>query len=107
MAGKIFLDSRYATSQVIPVIENGGRVIFVPHRKPLSFFDFPDNIIHTVRRSDRVDSLSSEFYGTPIYGWVISDFNQLLLPDIDLLTKDTIIAPSLITLQTKILPSLE
>lgn len=102
MAGKVFRYSRYTLSTVVS--ENEGRLLFVPHRKPLTKTDYPDNIIHTVRASDRIDALSSNYYGEPRYGWVISDFNNFLFPDEDLHEVTTIILPSLITLQTQILP---
>jgi len=101
MSGKIFDDSRYFN--VNQYLENSGEVIFVPHRKPLTQTDFPDNIVHTVSIKDRVDLLSSKYYGTPKYGWVISDFNDLLFPDADLQEKEFVILPSLATLRDKIL----
>ncbi len=104
MANKIFENSRYAG--LVQTLENNGRTIFVPRRRPLERRDFQDNIIHTVMDSDRVDSISSLYYGTPIFAWIISDFNDLLFPDVDLKELDTIILPSLITLQTRILPNL-
>ena len=104
MANKVFEDSRYFN--LVQTLENDGRTIFVPPRRPLERRDFPDNIIHTVSDSDRIENLSSRFYGTPIFAWIIADFNDLFFPDVDLQELDTIILPSLITLETQILPNL-
>lgn len=92
MASKIFRGSRYEKST--PILENGGELIFVPHRKPITEKFFFDNIIHTVVNSDTVDSISFKYYGTEIYGWVIADFNNLLFPDDEIKNFKTVILPS-------------
>jgi hypothetical protein len=105
MAGKITVNSRYAN--VDKLFENNGDIIFVAPRRPIPNKDYADNIIHTVKSVDRLDLLSSEFYGTPQYGWIIADFNNLLFPDgtgeASLLDQERILIPSLQTIEEKIL----
>ena len=101
MAGKVLIDSRYARS--LQIRENDGKLIFIPHRRPLVRRDYPDNIVHPVSATDRIDLISTRYYGTPKYGWVIADFNDLIFPDEDLLNLQTVILPSLVTLKTEIL----
>lgn len=105
MANKILQGSRY--ENITQFIEADGKAIFIPARRPIATTDYADNIVHTVLSKDRVDLISSKYYGTPQYGWVIADFNDLLFPDGDgphsLQSKDTIILPSISTLTDKIL----
>lgn len=104
MAGKVRPNSRYADSEII--VESGGDVVFVAPRRPLPTTDFLDNIVRTVRNNDRVELLSSEYYGTPEYGWIIADFNNLMFPDgpgqNSILGETKIILPSLQTIEEKI-----
>lgn len=102
MAGKLFIGTRYGNSQIIQ--ENGGELLFVTPRKPLTNKAFFDNIVHTVKASDRIDSISSFYYGVPGYGWVIADFNNFLFPDEDLHNFKTILLPSASRLFDEILP---
>lgn len=104
MANKIFDNSRFF--ETIPILENDGKLIFISHYQPLKIINFPDNIIHTVRNMDRVESISSLYYGIPDFGWIISDFNNFLFSDEDLHKVETIILPSKATLETLILPEL-
>jgi hypothetical protein len=58
--------------------------------------DDTEYVMHTLVDSDTLDSLALKYYGRPDLYWVISDFNQINDPYINLKEKmDTIMVPSI------------
>lgn len=40
----------------------------------------PDDLIHVVQQSDRIDNIAVKYYGDPVLWWVIAAVNDIELP---------------------------
>ena len=56
-------------------------------------------ILHTVKKSDTLDSLALYYYNNPTYYWIICDFNRIQDPFIDLEEGQKIKIPSFSTIE--------
>ena len=83
--------SRYASSPVYYHTEDHKYVVGTTKR--LS----KDNtyVLHTVKRNDTFDSISFTYYNSPLYYWVIMDFNDILDPFTELTPGSTLRIPTL------------
>lgn len=52
-------------------------------------------VLHTIRRNDTLDSLALTYYNSPLYFWVIADFNKIQDPLAQLKEGDTLKIPTL------------
>lgn len=50
---------------------------------------------HTVETNETFDSISLTYYNTPLYYWVIMDYNNIQDPFIDLKKGDVLLIPTL------------
>ena len=58
-------------------------------------------VYHTVRRNDTLDSISLTYYNTPLYFWVIADFNRIQDCLAELIPGQKLKIPTLSTIQFK------
>jgi hypothetical protein len=63
-----------------------------------------DDTVYQVEDTDRIDSLSQKFYGTPDLWWVIARANNLVLLPRDLKVGMRLSIPTRVRVLTKILP---
>lgn len=103
MATLIFENSRYQYR----ALKRDESVLRIPSFRGISSTNYPDNVKIRLKKSDRLDILSFELYGTTRFDWVIADFNGIKLPFSDLKNKETLIAPSRETLYGQILVKLQ
>lgn len=99
--------SRYAYRPLIEEIQGITSVLRIQNFRGLSKTDFTDNIIVRLKKSDRLDLISFELYGTSRFDWLLATFNNFKYPVEDLQNTEAIIAPSRETLFETILPELE
>lgn len=59
-------------------------------------------LIHKVKRGDTFDSLSLTYYNSPLYFWVIMDFNQIQDPFYDLEVNTELKIPTLSNIAFKV-----
>jgi hypothetical protein len=64
------------------------------------FVDFPslpeqpDDLVYQVTEIDRLDTLANQFYGNPIFWWVIAVANDMELIEVELNVGDELRIPS-------------
>lgn len=56
-------------------------------------------VYHTINQNDTLDSLSLVYYNSPLYFWVIADFNDIQDPLADLKIGEKIKIPTLANIQ--------
>ena len=52
-------------------------------------------VLHTIKRNDTLDLISLNYYNTPLYFWVIADFNKIQDPLQELKEGNTLKIPTL------------
>lgn len=73
----ISANSRYANSTVVTVEKDGGNVGAIVPSAALSYsFQY---VSHLVIQGDRIDALSSQFYGDPTLWWKIAQANPEIM----------------------------
>jgi nucleoid-associated protein YgaU len=84
----IFANSRYAASQVIALDKDGQVVnVIIQGQQTAQTFSYVSHVLTTL---DRLDNLSSQYFGDPTQWWVIANANPEII-DWTALTPGTII----------------
>jgi nucleoid-associated protein YgaU len=85
----IAANSRYATSQVVALDQDGQVVnVIVPGQQSAVTFTY---VSHMLTALDRLDRLANQYYGDPTLWWQIANANPELSPDWSAFTPGTII----------------
>lgn len=71
--------SRYSNSNIIldDNLLRSRLTEYLTDPKPIDFIDRDDNIRYQVQIKDRLDNISTHFYGDPKLWWVIAAFQQI------------------------------
>ena len=56
-------------------------------------------VYHTIKKNETLDSISLVYYNSPLYFWVIADFNKIQDPLIELTTGQKLKIPTLSNIQ--------
>jgi hypothetical protein len=76
------IDSRYYNQELATLVAPDGTQTaylvrrFVPQPERFALLQY-----HTVAQEDRLDNLSSQFFGDPLLFWRLCDANRAMLPD--------------------------
>jgi hypothetical protein len=88
--------------QFAPLLEVGGYEFWDPVYPP-DMPTQPDDVIYTVKDSDRIDLLAYRFYGDPSLWWVIAVVNNLEILPTDLVVGANLRIPSKTYVTTTVL----
>lgn len=100
----IFEGSRYQNCVVIKEEDN---TTWISGRSLITKKDFNDNIYYTWQEKDRYDLIAHKYYNDPSYWWVVAEFNNKMHFLDEPENGEVIVLPSLETLISEILPSIQ
>lgn len=90
MAIRISARSELVHAQLVKILE----VTFWGRMEPAVIEPADDDLIYNLRDVDRLDNLSSQFYGDPRLRWVLMRANDMFLEPNDVIPGEDIRVPS-------------